>query len=216
MRTAGRGPRALHGTPGPPIVRDCNMFRHPHLARLGLALVFASASACGDANLLPPATLTVATDTVTLWALSGTAIGVPSAWDMVLDLPVRTDRSSDFDFAFDFAYDSTAHDTLPALFPRGAVGLSADGGLQRVTTAFDVLYSAPGDGYDASKVVFLDSTAVVVAKSRTQTCNFGIYSGLYAKIRPLAISHTTRKVVLEVVTDPNCGYHSFRPGVPGS
>jgi len=57
---------------------------------------------------------------------------------------------------------------------------------------------------------------VVVARSRSQTCNFGIYSGIFAKVIPLAISRTDRKIILRMVTDPNCGYHSFQPGVPGN
>jgi hypothetical protein len=193
------------------------MFRHPLPTRLGLALVFAAASACGDANLLPPATLGVEDDTVTLWAVTGTDIGLPSAYDLVLGITARTDRTADFDFVFDFVYDSLAHDSLPALLPRAALGLSADGGLLSLTTTpFDSLFASPSSGYDASKVVFVDSTSVVVARSRTQVCNFGITSGLYAKIQPIAISRTFRKIILHMVIDPNCGYHSFRPGVPGS
>jgi hypothetical protein len=192
------------------------MFRHPQVPRLGLALLFAAAAACGDANILPPASLAVRDDTITLWALTGTNIQFPSAYDLVLGIAARTDRTPDFDLAFDFVYDSLAHDTVPALLPRGALGLSADGGLLRVATRFDSLYAAPGSGYDAIRPVFLDTTTVVVVRSRTQICNFGISSGLYAKLQPLAISRTFRKLIMRMVTDPNCGYHSLQPGVPGS
>ena len=192
------------------------MFRHPFPTRAALVLAAVATSACGEANLLPPATLAVREDTIRLWAVSGTDIGLPSAYDLVLGLTARTDRTSDFDFVFDFVYDSVAHDTVPALLPRAALGLSADGGLVRVATRFDSLYAAPAGGYDASKVVFLDSTTVVVARSRTQTCNFGIYSGIFAKLVPLELSRTYRRLTMRLVTDPNCGYHSFRPGVPGN
>jgi hypothetical protein len=192
------------------------MFRHPPVSRLGLALVFAAATACGDANLLPPAQLGVRDDTVTLWALTGTSIQLPSAYDVVLGTVARTDRTPDFDLAFDFVYDSLKHDTVAAFMPRGALGLSADGGLLQVATRFDSLYAAPGSGYDAYKTVFLDTTTVVVVRSRTQVCNFGISSGYYAKIRPLTISRTYRNIIMRLVTDPNCGYHSLQPGIPGS
>jgi len=192
------------------------MLRTSATLRIGLVLASAAVTACGDANLLPPATLGVQEDTVTLWAITGTQIALPSAWDLVLGIAARTDRTSSFDWAFDFVYDSLAHDTVPALLPRGALGLSADGGLQQMKVAFDSLRSAPADGYDADKPVFLDTTTVVAARSRTQTCNFGIYSGIYAKVTPLEISRTYRRIILRLVTDPNCGYHSFLPGVPGN
>ncbi len=184
--------------------------------RIGLVLGCAATTACGDANLLPPATLGVREDTITLWAITGTSIALPSAWDQVLGIAARTDRTSSFDWAFDFVWDSVAHDTVPALLPRGALGLSVDGGLQKVSGVFDSLRTAPGSGYDGSAPVYLDSTTVVATRSRTQTCNFGIYSGIFAKATPLAISRSFRKVVLRLVTDPNCGYRSFNPGVPGN
>lgn len=194
------------------------MFWHMHLPRTGLALValVAATAACGDANLLPPANVPVKEDTVTLWAVTGTAISLPSAYDILLNTPARTDRTSDFDFVFDFVPDTLRGDSVPALQPRGAMGLSADGGLLRVATKFDSLTAAPGSGYDAYKPVYLDTTTVVVARSRTQTCNFGITSGMFAKVVPLAISRTYRKIVLRVVTDPNCGYRGLLPGIPGS
>jgi hypothetical protein len=192
------------------------MLRPSHAYRIGLTLACLAATACGDANLLPPATLGVRDDTITLWAVTDTPIQLPSAWDLVLGISARTDRTSAFDMVFDFVYDSLAHDTVPALLPRGALGLSADGGLQRMPTAFDSLFAAPVDGYDSYKTIPLDSTTVVVIRSRSQTCNFDIYSGIFAKAVPLAISRADRKIILRLVTDPNCGYHSFRPGVPGN
>lgn len=192
------------------------MLRSLPVVRIGLVLGCVTASACGDANLLPPATLAVREDTVTLWAVTGTSLSLPSAWDLVLGFAARTDRTASFDMVFDFIYDSLAHDTVPALLPRGWLGLSADGGLQRMSVAFDSLRAAPSGGYDSYKPVPLDTTTVVAARSRSQTCNFGIYSGIFAKAIPLAISRTDRKLILRMVTDPNCGYHSFQPGVPGN
>ena len=105
---------------------------------------------------------------------------------------------------------------FPALLPRGAFGLSADGGLLRVATTFDSLVTAPGGGYDAYKPVYLDSTTVVAVRSRTQECNFGVSSGVYAKVVPLAISVSFRKIILRLVVDPNCGYRGLALGLPGS
>ena len=196
------------------------MFRHMHLPRAGLALlaVVAAASACGDSSLLPPADLLVLDDTVTLWAVTGTAITLPSAFDILLNSVARTDRTGGFDFVFGFVPDTLTGDSvpgLPALLPRGWMGLSADGGLLRVATKFDSLAAAPGSGYDSYAPVYLDTGTVVVARSRTQTCNFGLTSGQFAKVQPVAIDIAARKIVLHVVNDPNCGYRGLQPGLPG-
>ena len=194
------------------------MFRHPNLPGTGLALllVAVSAVACGSANLLPPANVAVADDTVTLWAVTGTAIALPSAYDIILATPARTDRTSSFDFVFDFLADSLTGDTVPALEPRGAVGLSADGGLIKVASTFGAITSAPGSGYNSTSPVYVDTTTVVAVRSRTETCNFGITSGVFAKLQPLVIDRVARKIVLHLVVDPNCGYRSLQPGIPGS
>jgi len=107
-------------------------------------------------------------------------------------------------------------DTVPVLFPRGGVGLTPDGGLQRVGVQWDTLIIAPPDGYDPQKPVRLSLGAVVVARSRTQTCNFGLSAGLYAKLQPLDIDLPNRRMVIRILVDQNCGYRGLQPGIPGS
>lgn len=189
------------------------MFNHMHLPRVGLAFAVAAAlAACSDASLLPPASVEVAEDTITLWAVHGTPIGLPSAFDVLLNTPVRTDRSGDFDILFDFIADSVTGDTVPAFLPRGAVGLSADGGLQRVVALFDTMRVAPSTGYSAQAPVYLDLDVLILARSRTQTCNFGLTSGLYSKLQPMLIDRVTRSVLVRVAWDPNCGYRGIQTG----
>ena len=192
------------------------VFSHLHLPRSGLALVLAVAlGACGDANVLPPATSPAHVDTLALWAVTGTDIIHPSAFDMLNAEVVRTDRTANFDFVFDIVVDS-AGDTVPVLVPRGGVGLTADGGLQRVGVQWDTLVLAPPDGYGTHAPVPLSLGAVVVARSRTQTCNFGIAAGLYAKLQPLDIDLPNRRMVIRILVDQNCGYRGLQTGLPGS
>lgn len=192
------------------------VFSHLHLPRPGLALLLAAAlSACGDANILPPATVPVVVDTLALWAVTGTDVVYPSAFDLLNNQVVRTDRSADFDFVFDFVVDSVG-DTVPVLIPRGGVGLTPDGGLQRVGVQWDTLRLAPSDGYEPRLPVRLDLGAVVVARSRMQPCNFGLSAGLYAKLQPLDIDLPNRRMVIRISVDLNCGYRGLEPGIPGS
>jgi hypothetical protein len=192
------------------------VFSHLHLPRCGLALLLAVAlGACGNANVLPPATVPAVVDTLALWAVTGTDIIHPSAFDLLNNQVVRTDRTAGFDFVFDIVVDSVG-DTVPVLIPRGGVGLPQDGGLQRVGVQWDTLRLAPSDGYDPQLPVRLALGAVVVARSRIQTCNFGLSAGLYAKIQPLDIDLPNRRMVIRILVDQNCGYRGLEPGIPGS
>ena len=188
------------------------VFSHLHLPRSGLALLLAAAlSACGDANILPPATVPSHVDTLALWAVTGTDIIHPSAFDLLNDQVVRTDRSANFDFVFD-----VLGDTMPVLIPRGGVGLTSDGGLQRVGVQWDTLVVAPSAGYETHQPVRFGLGVVVVARSRTQTCNFGLSAGLYAKLQPLDIDLPNRRMVIRILVDQNCGYRGLQTGIPGS
>jgi hypothetical protein len=192
------------------------VFSHLHLPRSGLALVLAAAlGACGNASTLPPATVPSVVDTLALWAVTGTDIVHPSAFDLLNAQVVRTDRSAGFDFVFDFVVDSVG-DTVPVLYPRGGLGLNPDGGLQRVAVHWDTLLVAPPDGYETQLPVRLDLGTVVVARSRTQVCNFGISAGLYAKLQPLDIDTPNRRMVIRILVDQNCGYRGLQTGLPGS
>jgi len=183
---------------------------------IGLAFVFAAAlAACGDPNLLPPATVVVREDTLTLWALTGTPILRPSAFSILNQTPVRTDRTSEFDFVFDLVPDSLG-DTVAVLIPRGGFGLSADAGLIRLVANYDTLRLAPVEGYEFRKPVVFDFEVVVVARSRLQSCNFGLSYGLYAKLRMIEVNRAERWVRLRMNLDPNCGYRGLAPGIPSN
>src|SRR5690348_3648282 len=110
------------------------------------------AAACSSSNGLPAAVFTNVVDTVSLYALRGTAITLPSAYALEGATTVRTDQSTLFDFAFDF--DSVGQ---PALFPTGAVNLGQMSGLQVSTKPFEAITIAPGSGYTVDRPVAIDS-----------------------------------------------------------
>ena len=72
--------------------------KHLCLAASATILVFASV-ACDDTGLVPAGFPNVV-DTVTLYALQGTPISTPSAFDISSGAAVRTDQGFPFDFAF--------------------------------------------------------------------------------------------------------------------
>ena len=177
-----------------------------------LFVVLALAAACGDPLALPPAAIPNRTDTVSLYALSGTPVTTPSGYGIGFRQVVRTDQSSQgFDFAFDI-------DTLgrPVLLPTGAMGLPRASGMQRTLHAFDSVTVAPTGTYHSDSVMVVDSNSVMIIHSRPLVCSFGITSIYYAKLHVLAIDTTSaeRRIDFEILTNVNCGYRGLEPGLP--
>ena len=182
------------------------------LAASGLAALFALAvgaafAACDNPFALPPAALIPLDTTYTLYAITGSAVAAPSAYDMVDQLVIRTDRSSNFDFALDMP--DSLGDTIPLLLPPGAMGLTRDAGLQLSTMPYDSLVYAPDKGYDQGAGQKLALGTVVLAASRTQSCNYNIAHPLYAKLQVMAIDTVARSVTFHMLLDNNCGYRSL-------
>jgi hypothetical protein len=172
---------------------------------LGLATVLVSA--CGE-TLLPKPGTPNAVDTVSLYALSGTAVALPSAYAMDFRQPVRTDQSPGFDFAFDI-------DTLgrAVLLPTGALKLGRQSGIQTTTIPFDSIKIAHTGNYQRDSAVFVDSNTVAFIHSRQVQCSFG-QTVFYGKLRVVAIDTTARRIDLWILTDVNCGYRGLEIGLP--
>jgi hypothetical protein len=177
-----------------------------HIAPTALVLLVV---ACSPTNGLPAPSFTNVTDTVSLFALRGTAITLPSAYLLEAAQPVRTDQATLLDFAFDF--DSLG---APALFPTGAMNLGSLSGLQRSSQPFDAITLAPTGGYVFDKPVALDTGTVVLVRSRPTQCAFGVFLSLYAKLRVLGVDSTARRLDFEILVDQNCGYRGLEPGLP--
>ena len=179
----------------------------------------AAAAACGNPTGLFVSHLN-AVDTVSLYALSGTAVNRPSGFSMVQGAPgpVRTDQSASFDFAFDIDTAGRA-----VLLPLGALKLAVAGvpssGILLSTQPFDSIKIAPTTGYQLdSAVVVHDSTVALVHSSQIGPCGNGEFTFFYAKLHVLAIDTTStpngRRIDFEILGNYNCGYRSLEPGTP--
>jgi len=176
------------------------------VALTGLALLVV---ACNDTSNLPAPFFTNVVDTVSLFALRGTDVRLPSAFALDGAHTVRMDQTTALDFAFDF--DSLG---APALFPTGAINLGQLSGLQQSTTAFDAIKLAPTGSYVFDKPLALDTGTVVLVRSRPILCLFGTTVSLYAKLRVLVVDSTARRLDMEALVDQNCGYRGLEPGLP--
>jgi hypothetical protein len=180
----------------------------PHSAALLALAAVAAIAACNTPFALPPAALPPYVFSITLYAITATPIEEPSAYDLVTPAAVRTDSTSNVDFAFDIQVDSLG-DTVAVLLPRGALGLYRDGGLQITQTPWDSIHYAPNGGYNQGDPLTVSVGSVVLAASRAQTCNIGYVFPLYAKMAVTALDLTARSITLHMLIDSNCGYRSL-------
>jgi hypothetical protein len=170
-------------------------------------------AACGELNPLPRPSVENKPDTVSLYALSGTPVALPSAFSLQFNSVVRSDQTSTLDFAFDI---DTAGRAL--LLTTGALKLGRGSGIQLTTTPFDSIRIAPTGHYELDSAVVIDSGSVAIVHSTQAQCSFGIVAVFYAKLHVLAIDTTSgpngRRMDFEILTDTNCGYRGLEPGLP--
>ncbi len=183
-------------------------------AAVAAALVVA---ACGpDLTGLLPATYPNRTDTISVYALTGTPVSTPSAYVIWPTRQVlRTDQHSVFDVAFDI--DSSGH---ALILPTGAMKLGRQSGVQVTTTLFDSVKTAPSSGYQIDSAVVLSVNSVAIVHSRAAQCSSDLspVHNYFAKLHVLDIDTTSgpngRRIDLEILTDINCGYRGLEPGLP--
>jgi hypothetical protein len=187
--------------------------RPRHAVLTVCAAITAAAAACGDPFGLPRPVIVNIVDTVSLYALHGTSVALPSGYRIEERRAVRTDQALTFDFAFDF---DTAGQAL--LLPTGALGLGSASGGQIINAPFDSILIAPTRNFVMDSAIVVNVGTVMVWQSRLVTCTFGLPAFYYAKLQVLSIDPTTgpdgRRITFQILVDRNCGYRGLEPGLP--
>lgn len=177
---------------------------------LAPVLVLATA-ACGDSNGLADPIFTNVIDTLTLGALVGTPISVPSAFSVTDRGAIRSDQTSTFDFAFNI--DGGGR---PVFLPLSVLGLgtktASDPGLRVSTLAFADITSAPSGTYVSQDTVPFAAGDRFVVRSRIACGLLGVPQ--YGKLEVLAVDNGARTVTFQFLTNNNCGYKNLTPGLP--
>ncbi len=177
---------------------------------LGL-LPFGFAAGGCNGNPLGPATLPNVLDTIVLGALVGTEIGTPSAFAVASGSAVRTDQTSQFDFAYNLE-SGGRH----VLLPQAALGIANSSGLSPGLLLSDESFSsiteAPLNGYSTLDTVTIAVNQVFVARSSLVCTSIGV--PVYAKLRILSFDDADRQVTFEVLANRNCGFRDLVPGLP--
>src|SRR5688572_23170504 len=150
------------------------------LLAAGIAL---GAAACSDPN--ENTTLrTVLGDTLTVYAMTGTAPSFPSGYYAADGAVTRVDGSFNFDIAFDINAANKA-----VIYPQRLVGLNGDPsrvrlvGVQRLSVPFDDLGRAPSSGYVFdSTFVLSPGEGVVMQVQAGVDCPFAFSTLRYTKL----------------------------------
>lgn len=174
-----------------------------------IALVMVGSAACGG-NELGVAQLANLQDTVTLGALTGTPVEMPSGFSITSGVAVRTDGATGFDFVYD-----VLPDRRKVLMPLAAIGMEipngTNPGLFRYNGTFESIVSAPSSGYAIRDTLEIATGNVILGRSRV-ICYLGVPQ--YAKLKVLSFNEQARTVTFEVIAGVNCGYRNLQPGVP--
>ena len=185
------------------------------LAIIAAVLTAAFINACGDPTGLK-ASLLNSTDTLSVFALSGTPPNYPSGLALLVRQPVHVDGSAAFDVAFDINADGNA-----VIYPVKlivAAGGSRPVAIQKIAAPFESVAEAPKTGYqgDSALVALPGETIVVqsVHNFNSDICQFAINPNIYAKIAVDSVSLASRTIYFRMGLDPNCGFRSFAEGVP--
>jgi hypothetical protein len=155
-------------------------------------------------------------DTIGVYALNGTAIGLPTAIRLYTRTPMRAAASPDGTVNFDIALDIDPASKI-LVIPSNLIATDARGpgarviGLQTTTTAFDNVREAPTSGYkyDSTAVISLGQTVLIEARG-SQDCLRSFIPNIYAKLVVDSIG-PGRLLFVRIASDPNCGFRSLVP-----
>jgi hypothetical protein len=167
-------------------------------------------AACGDDGL-PDPTLTNVERSDTLYALVGTPVTTPSAYSLDGSRRVRTDISTEFDFAYNIESDGRR-----VFLPRAAMGIetsaSLNPGFQARSESFEGITEAPSNGYVTDQAVPIAIGDRFVVRGRMTCTSLGLPK--YAKLEVVSFDDAALRVNFRVLTNENCGFRGLEPGLP--
>lgn len=184
------------------------------LAIGAVAVAAIAAVSCKDLTGVP-ASLSTLTDTGTVYAINGASPGAPTA----IHLYSGTLLAADANFIFDIAFDIDASGKaviMPMRVVSSGLANTHTVGLQRTDETFDLVSSAPKNGYHPDTAMTVSPGQVVIAQSQDPlVCGTSITgTTLHAKLVVTSVDVVARSLNIRYTVDPNCGFRSFASGIP--
>jgi hypothetical protein len=187
-------------------------YRWRAVAGISGVLLAGATGACGYSN--PKPTIDVVSDTLVAYAVNGTAATSPTAFDISTETLVRVDQNLNFDIAFDVDSATGQAIVYPVvLLSNGFIGTRRVG-LQRIATPFDSVTFGLRNGYRFDSSYALAPQQGLMIVTNPVTCATDPNPQLYAKIVVDSVDPGNRTIHFRATIDPNCGFRSFRPGIP--
>ncbi|HUF27535.1 MAG TPA: hypothetical protein VMM18_11205 [Gemmatimonadaceae bacterium] len=169
------------------------------LAGVALAVV-----ACSDPFANQPQ-IAVATDSLALYAMTGTPAALPSALNMLAFQPVRMDGASEFDLAFDL---DDAGNVI--IYPVALVTVAQFRvGLRDTSAAFEEVAEAPRGTYAFEEPLVVPIGRTVIVEAQSSICQFGLSPFIYARLVVYAVDEAQRRISMALTVNPNCGFRTF-------
>jgi hypothetical protein len=176
--------------------------------------------ACDD-PLGVNATTATQSDTLSVFAMTGTPSAFPSGYSAGTGLISRIEPDISFDVVFDLTPDQKVR-VIPArlISPLrvilGRTELTQQVGLQIATETFETIARAPTRGYKRDSIVTVSPGQAVLFEVLSEVCSFQftLSSVLYAKVVVDSIHPGSREIFFRAIRQPNCGFRSFAPGIP--
>lgn len=184
----------------------------PALAAVAAGIV--AASSCGDPTAVK-AQFETASDTVEVFALSGTPATLPSAIRTRTLSVVRVGGDFNFDIAWDVgaAGEAVVH-TVRAVASEQVPARRV--GLQLSDSPFDAIVEAPVSGYKYDSSLVVPMGKVLLVDSFDPSCpSFSILGqNIRAKIQLDSVVVSRRALYMRILSNPNCGFRDLVPGLP--
>lgn len=180
------------------------------VSRASIAAVAVAFWSCGDPTRIN-ARFEVVSDTITVSALSGSSIGARTALNTLRHEAVRAEPGSNFDVVFDITSAGQA-----VIYPAQAISSLGRAGIQRSTQQLDSILVAPSEGYsEAMTPTSVSVGDVILIRAVQAACRPPeLNPYIFSKLQITAIDTVARTVTFVMRVDPNCGFRSFRDGIP--
>jgi hypothetical protein len=200
------------------------MSARPLVLTLGVLAVTA-VSACGNPFALKPNTDNIA-DTLAVYGLSGAPANGPTAINTFGPTLVATSATTHYDIVFDIRPDSAGNPQAYALPPRAVASFGSAGFVVDSTQPFDAITQAPNVTYNDSTIVPLKAGTILIVQALSNACTVQLVASqqfIYSKIIIDSVNYTPfdgftnpsgNTIYLRILVDPNCGFRSFKPGLP--